>query len=113
MSLGVGGRVKTSHKKINGSSLKVTDHFVNCFNGTYVESGLEWREMDAGKKLERVFYKGLWKKKKKKVGIYYKVRYMSVCGLGVQTPASGCGVPGSSPAGGKGVLLKFCLFDHF
>ena len=73
----------------NGSSPCGRGHFVNFFSVTSVESGLEWREMNAGKKLERAFYKGALillkkkKKKKKKLGIYYKVRYMSVCGLGV------------------------------
>ena len=43
--------------------------FCKFFSVTSVESGLEWREMNAGKKLEMVFYKGvkyLKKKKKKK-----------------------------------------------
>ena len=55
--------------KVDGSSPGERGHFVNFFSATSVESGLEWREMNAGKKLGMVFYKGMWKiliKKKKK-----------------------------------------------
>ena len=55
--------------KVDGSNAGGGGNFVNFFSVTAVERGLEWREMNAGKKLGMVFYKGekyLERKKERK-----------------------------------------------